>query len=142
VHTELKIARPRAEVAAYACDPDNAREWYANVESVQWRTDPPLAVGSQIAFTASFMGRRLSYTYEVTELIEGERFVMCAADGPFPMETTYTFHDTPDGATIMTLRNRGEPTGLLGRASPVVARAIARANGRDLRRLRRVLCGA
>lgn len=142
VQTELKIARPRAEVAAYACDPDNATAWYANIEAVQWRSEPPLAVGSRIAFTASFLGRRLSYTYEVLELIEGERFVMSTADGPFPMETTYTFHDTPDGATIMTLRNRGEPSGFLGLAAPVIARVIARANEKDLRRLSSVLGAA
>jgi hypothetical protein len=52
------------------------------------------------------------------------------------METTYEFTDAGDGATRMTLRNRGEPAGFRRLAGPVIARAIRRANRQDLRRLR------
>ena len=93
VVTEIEIARPRAEVAAFACDPDNATRWYENIESVEWRTPPPLAVGTRLEFVARFLGRRLAYTYEVREHVAGERFVMSTAQGPFPMETTYTFEE-------------------------------------------------
>src|SRR3954454_1798324 len=88
VETSPVIARPRHEVAAYACDPDRATAWYANIVAVKWETPPPLAVGSRLAFVARFMGRRLEYTYEVREHVPGERFVMATAQGPFPMETT------------------------------------------------------
>src|SRR5215208_2287181 len=104
VVTEIEIARPRADVAAFAADPDNATRWYENIESVEWRTPPPLAVGSRLAFVARFLGRRLEYTYEVREHVPGERFVMATEEGPFPMETTYEFDDT-SGGTRMTLRN-------------------------------------
>jgi len=139
VVSELAIARPRAEVAAYACDPDRATEWYENIKAVEWRTPPPLAVGTRLAFTAAFLGRRLEYTYEVRELVPAERFVMSTSEGPFPMETTYTFADTPEGGTRMTLRNRGEPAGFAKIAAPVMARAMRRANTEDLRRLKETL---
>jgi uncharacterized protein YndB with AHSA1/START domain len=138
VVTEIEIARPRAEVAAFACDPDNATRWYENIRSVEWRTPPPLGVGSRLEFVARFMGRRLAYTYEVREHAPGERFVMSTAQGPFPMETTYAFEDTPAG-TRMTLRNRGEPLRFAKVGAPLMGRAMRRANQADLRRIKQIL---
>jgi polyketide cyclase/dehydrase/lipid transport protein len=139
VETAVEIARPRAEVAAYAVDPDNATAWYENIKAVEWRTPPPLAVGSRLAFVASFLGRRIAYTYEVVEHEPATRFVMRTAEGPFPMETTYSWRDTPAGGTQMTLRNAGEPAGFGKVAAPVMARAMRRANCKDLRRLKGIL---
>jgi uncharacterized membrane protein len=139
VLTEIDIERPRAEVAAYASDPDNAPEWYENIRSVEWRTPRPLAVGSRIAFAAKFLGRELAYTYEVRESAGAERFVMSTDQGPFPMETTYTWTDTPSGGTRMTLRNRGRPSGFARMGAPMMAAAMRRANRKDLRRLKELL---
>jgi Polyketide cyclase / dehydrase and lipid transport len=125
-------------VAAFACDPDNATRWYANIESVTWRTPPPLAVGTELDFVARFLGRRLAYTYEVREHVPGERFVMRTAQGPFPMETTYAFEDVGEG-TRMTLRNRGEPSGFAKVGAGLMERAMRRANGADLRRIKELL---
>jgi len=139
VRTEIEIQGPRAEVAAYAAAVENAPEWYANIESVEWVTSPPLAVGSRVAFVARFLGRRLAYTYEIRGFVAGERLVMSTAEGPFPMETTYTWSDAAPGVTRMTLRNRGEPEGFKRMGAPVMARAMRRANERDLARLKQVL---
>ena len=139
VETEMTIARPRAEVAAYASEPDNAPAWYANIESAEWQTPRPLAVGSRFEFVARFMGRRLAYVYEVKELVADERLVMATTEGPLTMETTYTWADAADGATSMRLRNRGEPPGRAGFLSPLMARAVRRANRKDLARLKEIL---
>jgi uncharacterized membrane protein len=139
VHTEIEIDRPRLQVAAYASDPDNATTWYQNIKSVEWKTERPVALGTRVAFVAQFLGRRLAYTYEVKEFIPGERFVQATTEGPFPMETTYTWHDTSNGGTIMRLRNRGEPSGFSKIAAPMMANAMRRANRKDLARLKRVL---
>lgn len=139
VLTEITIERPRLDVAAYAADPDNATAWYENIKAVDWVTEPPLAVGSRLSFVASFLGRRLAYTYEIRELVPGERLVMSTAEGPFPMETTYTWEDIPEGGTTMRLRNRGEPSGFSRIAAPMMARAMRKANTRDLERLRGIL---
>ena len=139
VETTIEIARPRAEVAAFAADPDNVHAWYRNITRVEWLTEPPLRVGTRLAFTAEFLGRRMAYTYEVVEHEPGERLVMRTADGPFPMETTYMWIDGPGGSTMMALRNRGEPAGFSAIASPMMAAGIRRNNRGDLQRLKDVL---
>jgi polyketide cyclase/dehydrase/lipid transport protein len=139
VRTQIEIARPRAEVAAFASDPDNATAWYENIKAVVWQSPRPLAVGTTLEFVAQFLGRRLAYSYEVAELVPGERFVMRTAQGPFPMETTYSWEDAGDGVTRMMLRNRGEPAGFAKLSAPMVAAAMRRANRKDLERLKAIL---
>jgi uncharacterized membrane protein len=139
VVTEIIIERPSGQVAAYAADPSNAPLWYANIESVSWQTPPPIAVGSRIDFVARFLGRRLAYTYEIVDLVPGQRLVMSTAQGPFPMETTYTWQPLGEARTRMTLRNRGEPTGFSTVAAPVMAAAMRRANRKDLANVKRIL---
>ena len=115
-------------------DPENAPRWYENIDSATW-----IEPGKRVAFRARFLGRSLSYTYEIVEDVRGERLVMRTAEGPFPMETTYTWADTAGGGTRMTLRNRGEPSGFAGVAAPVLAAAMRRANSKDLARLKALL---
>lgn len=139
VVTSIDINRPIDAVAAYAQDPSNAPEWYANIDSVEWQTPPPLSLGSRMAFRARFLGRRLAYTYEIVELVPGVRLVMRTSEGPFPMETTYAWEVAGEGRTRMTLRNRGEPTGFASIAGPAMAKAMSRANAKDLSRLKALL---
>jgi uncharacterized membrane protein len=139
VSVETVIDRPVAAVAAYAGDPSHAPEWYANIQSVDWRTSPPLAVGSTMDFVATFLGRRLSYTYEVVDLVPGERLVMRTAQGPFPMETTYEWTALDGDRTLMRLRNRGEPSGFGRVAAPALAAAVRRNTTKDLARLKHLL---
>jgi uncharacterized protein YndB with AHSA1/START domain len=139
VLTETIIDRPRDEVAAYASNPDNAPAWYVNIKSVEWQTPPPLCVGSRLAFVAHFMGRRLAYTYEFLEWVPGARLVMRTAQGPFPMETTYTWEAAGEHSTRMSLRNRGEPAGFSKLAMPLMAAMMRRANRKDLAQLKRLL---
>jgi hypothetical protein len=139
VQVETIIQRPRAEVAAFAGDPGNAPRWYVNIKSVEWRTPPPVALGSRMDFVAHFLGRRLAYTYQVAELRPGVRLVMRTAQGPFPMQTTYAWEDAGPGACRMTLRNQGEPSGFVKLATPLMALAMRRAMRKDLQALKALL---
>jgi uncharacterized membrane protein len=139
VQSAIDISRPLSEVSAYAADPDNAPLWYVNIKSVEWVTAPPAKVGSRIAFVARFLGRRLAYTYEIVEFIPKVRLVMRTAEGPFPMETTYTWESNPNGTTRMTLRNRGASSGFSAWVAPLMAFAMRRANRKDLALLKKRL---
>jgi uncharacterized membrane protein len=139
VVTETTIRRPIEVVAPYAADPTNAPAWYVNIESVEWKSPPVVRVGSRVAFVARFLGRRLAYTYELTDVVDGQRLVMRATEGPFPMETSYTWAPIGGDATRMTLRNRGEPAGFSRLIGPFMSVAMRRANHKDLRRLKEIL---
>lgn len=139
VLTEIEIKRPRDEVYAFAADPTNATAWYKNIMAVEWETPPPAVVGSRVRFRAHFLGRRLDYTYEIRQIEGAHRFVMATAQGPFPMQTTYTWEDAAGGATKMTLRNTGEPSGFAAVTAAVMTRAMRKANEADLRRLKALL---
>jgi uncharacterized protein YndB with AHSA1/START domain len=139
VVTQIVIDRPRDRVAEYSADPSNAPEWYENIESIDWKTPPPLRLGSRMDFVARFLGRRLAYTYEVVDFVPGERLVMRTAEGPFPMETTYTWTTTDEGATRMTLGNRGQPTGFAKVSAPLMAAAVRRETRKNLRQLKALL---
>jgi hypothetical protein len=93
-------------------------------------------VGSRIAFQARFLGRSLAYIYEIRELEPGVRLVMSTDEGPFPMETTYSWQETSSGGTHMTLRNRGQPSGFASLAAPLMAAQMRQSTSRDLQLLK------
>ncbi|WP_462413125.1 SRPBCC family protein [Neobacillus sp. Marseille-QA0830] len=139
VFTEINIQRPIDEVAAYAADPDHAPNWYVNIQSAEWKTAKPLRLGSQIAFKAQFLGRELAYIYEIVEYIPGKKLVMRTSNGPFPMETTYTWEELSDNSTRMTLRNKGIPTGFSKILSPFMSGMMKKENNNDLKKLKYIL---
>jgi hypothetical protein len=139
VITRIIIERPREVVAEFASDPSNAPRWYANIKSVEWKTPPPAALGSRVAFVAHFLGRRMAYTYEVVEFVPSLTMVMATTEGPFPMETSYSWESLDQQRTQMTLRNRGNPSGFSKLFSPLMVPAMRRANRKDLARLKALL---
>jgi uncharacterized membrane protein len=141
VLTQIDIKCPIAQVSVYAVNPDHTPEWYVNIQSVEWKTPKPLRIGSQIAFKANFLGRELAYIYEIVEFIPEEKLVMKTADGPFPMETTYTWHAIDENQTRMTLRNKGIPTGFSKLLTPFMSTMMKRANMKDLIKIKGILEG-
>lgn len=139
VTATVVIERPIGDVSEFAGDPSNAPEWYRRIASADWETEPPISLGSRIAFRARFLWRELAYTYEVTEYTPGEQVAMRTSQGPFPMATTYTWRPVSDRVTHMTLRNHGNPAGFSRLIAPLMSIAMRRAMRQDLADLKRLL---
>ncbi|KAB2328684.1 ATPase [Cytobacillus depressus] len=139
VFTEIIINRPILQVSEYAANPDHAPEWYVNIHSAEWKTPKPLTIGSQIAFKAKFLGSELAYVYEIVEYEPGKKLVMQTANGPFPMETIYTWQAINEHQTCMKLTNKGNPTGFNKLFYPVMASMMRKANIKDLKKIKDIL---
>jgi uncharacterized membrane protein len=137
----VEVRRPRAEVAAFMTEPANDPAWIGGVREVRLETPPPLRAGSRVARVAAFLGRRVEYVNEVTELDPGRVLDMRSVKAPFPMRVTYSFEDADAGgaATIVRNRVRGEPGGLFAVFGPLLAPLVRRSVQRDLERLRDLL---
>jgi uncharacterized membrane protein len=142
VRTEITINCPVAEVSEYAADPENAPQWYVNIHSIEWKTAKPLMLGSQMAFKAKFLGRELAYVYEVVEFVPGKKMVMKTANGPFPMETIYTWQAINENKTRMTLTNKGNPSGFNKILSLFMTTMMKKANMKDLKNIKDILEGS
>ena len=141
VGSEILIERPPGIVSAYVSDPGNAPTWHEHITSAAWVTEQVAHVGSRIRIVVEFIGRKLDFTYDIVEFVPGEKIVMRSVEGPFAMETAYTFEETRDGHTRMTMRNHGELSGPSKLMAPVVTKALRSATEKDLTKLKQILEG-
>ena len=137
VRAVIDVARPREQVAAYLRDPGNDPRWIGGLRSARLVTDPPVGVGSRVERVASFLGRRVEYVNEITELT-GTRLAMRSVRSPFPMRVTYGFEDAGD-VTQVSVRVEGDASRVYRLADPIMAALVRRSVRRDLRTLKRAL---
>jgi len=139
VTVEQAIAAPREQVAAFAMDPRNDRRWIGALEEVRTLTDGPVGPGTRVQRIAGFLGRRIEYVNEITELEAGRRLAMRSVKAPFPLRVTYEFEDAPGGGTLARIRTGGETGRYYAFAGPLLATMVRRGVARDLRSLKGVL---
>jgi uncharacterized membrane protein len=132
------IDRPRDQVAAYLRDPANDTSWIGGLRSARLLTPRPVAVGSQVERVANFLGRRVEYVNEVTELTE-ERLAMRSLRSPFPMRVTYGHRHAGNGTTEVSVRVEGDAGRFYALLGPLLGLAVRRSIARDLRNLKRVM---
>lgn len=133
------IERPIDEVAGFAGDPSNTPEWSRRISSAEWRTDPPISLGSIVVIRGGVAGREIVYAFDVTEYTAGRHVEIKASAGPLPTTAMASWRPVGDRVTHMTLRVHVEPTGFSRLATPLIRRAVRRAVRRDLTDLKRLL---
>ena len=121
VATSIVIRRPLHEVAGSTMDPLNAPAWYRNISTARRLDEGSFGIGARAAFEARFLGRILSYTYEVKEYVPNRLLVMATAQGPFPMRTSYRFKAVDGASPRVHLRNDGRPSGFSKLLAPLMA---------------------
>jgi hypothetical protein len=139
VTVEQPIARPREEVAGFAMDPRNDRRWIGALSEVRTLTDGPVRRGTQVQRVARFLGRRIEYVNEITELEPGRRLAMRSVKAPFPLRVTYEFEDAPGGGSLARIRTGGETGRYYALAGPLLSAMVKRGVARDLRALKQAL---
>jgi hypothetical protein len=132
------IDRPRDQVAAYLRDPANDTSWIGGLRSAQLLTPGPVSLGSRVERVARFLGRRVHYINEITELT-ADRLAMRSVRSPFPMQVTYEHRDDGADATRVSVRVEGDAGRFYALAAPLLSRVVRRSITRDLRNLKRVL---
>ena len=136
-----RIDRPRDQVAAYLRDPANDTNWIGGLRSARLLTPGQVTVGSQVERVASFLGRRVEYVNEITELT-ADRLAMRSVRSPFPMRVTYGHRDTGAGSTEVSVRVEGDAGRFYALAAPLLGLAVRRSITRDLRNLKQELKGS
>ena len=139
VQVEVVINRSRNDVASYAMEPSNDPIWISGIVESKALTEPPLGSGTQVERVAKFLGKRIEYVLEVVEYDPESLLVMKSVKGPFPMEVSYRFQDTP-GGTLARINVQGEAGGFYTKiAGPVMSRAVKRSITKDLKMLKQLL---
>jgi len=138
VRAELLIARPRAEVAAFASDPANDAKWIGGIKEVRVQTPPPFGPGTRVERVAFFRRKRVDYVLEVVDYEPGALIDMKSVKAPFEMRVTYRFEDAP-GGTRASIHIGGGPGGATWLIAPIIRRTVRKSIARDLANLKRIV---
>ena len=142
VLVEVRIDRPRADVAAYMFDPKNDADWTTGVIEATPRQPGRLAPGHRVERKVRFVGREFAYEYHVTDGA-GDDFVEMEVERPFPMRIRYELEPAPDdaGGTLARIHAHGEPSGFFRLAGPMLDPMVRQNIRADLEALKRILEG-
>jgi uncharacterized protein YndB with AHSA1/START domain len=119
-------AAPPELVFDYMTDPSNLSSWQTSKTLVEPLTEGPTRRGTRVRErTKPPGGKEFEQIVEFTEFDRPTRFRVHIAEGPYPIDGTWTFK--PDGGlTEVTFTAEGELHGLLRFIEPIVKRLMAR----------------
>lgn len=138
VSAQTVIDRPLEDVFGYMSKLHNVPEWLDGCKKVWELEGDSEAVGGKVAHLDEFMGREFEAHFEVIEWEAPRRMVFEAISGPFRGTSEETL-DEEEGATRVTIRVKGEPTGVLKFLSFGASRMAQQQIERSLDNLKEIL---
>lgn len=139
VSSSVVIDRPAAEVFEFVADAENNPRWQRGMRSCRWLSARPVHVGSTYRQEASFLGRFVTSTFEVTEPDPGRSITIRTLTSTFPIVVTRSVEPLPGDRARVRAFVRGDPSGAYRIAKPVLKTLVQRSVRGDYERLRRML---
>lgn len=138
---ETEIARPPADVFAYATDPDKLPTWQTNAVSAEVEGGGPIALGARLREVHRAPGGKEQPSVVVVTAYDlDHRFDRHVVEGALPVDADLTFAPADEGrATTLRLHAHGQPSGAAKLLHPRLARTLRRQFGEDCATLKRVL---
>jgi uncharacterized protein YndB with AHSA1/START domain len=131
IEESTEIARPRAEVFAYATDPDNITVWQSNVQDYAQESAGERDKGARDRGVVRVAGKKIEFTQEVAEWAPPTRSVMRSLDAPMSWELEMRFEELGPSRTRVTMHQEaGELGGFFGRLGDAL---VTRMYSRDVR---------
>jgi uncharacterized membrane protein len=139
VTASVSIHRSADDVFAFLADMENNPRWQQGMRSCAWTSEPPLRLGSTYDQEASFLGKKITSSFEVVEFAPGERIRIRTTGGSMPIDVTRTVTGRPAGTCTVGAVVRGDSSKLFKIADPLMKRMVERSVRGDYRRLKKLL---
>ena len=124
---------------AYIADMANNPGWQRGQQSCEWTSDPPLRLGSTYDQVASFLGKTIRSSFEVTEFEPGRRIRIVSTGGTMPIDVTREVESLESERCRVSARVRGQARGFMRLLGPLLDRMVQSSVRRDYARLRDIL---
>ena len=132
----IRIECPAAEVFDYVADMANNPQWQRGQVSCVWTSEPPIGVGSTYDQEATFAGRTITSSFEVTEFEPGRRIRIVTTAGTMPIDVTREVRPAGDNACDVSAEVRGDPPWLFRLLGPLTRRMLTKSVAGDYGRLK------
>ena len=139
VRATAAIAKPAAEVFDFIADMSNNPRWQKGMQSCEWTSDGPIAVGSTYDQVAGFLGKEIRTSFKVTEFDAGERIRIESTSGPLQLDIVRSVEPNGTDASTVSAVIRGDSSGLFRIADPIMKFMVNRSVQADYKRLEQLL---
>lgn len=134
------VACPAEDVFEFFADASNNPKWQKGMQSCEWTSQPPIAIGSTYEQKARFVGRDILSTFRVSAYEPGRLIGIETIKSTFPIQVLRTVVQTGDGSCTVSAHITGGPEkGLTKTLEPLFGRMAQKSVDRDYDRLVRLL---